>query len=126
MRLTKVQTLQQLKAEMLAVDRGELPSSADAGGVSHDSAGAVLCLLTAENRELLAAIDKTHPESVAALAKQLHRAEPNFSRTLSKLEACGLVRLREGNGAAKIPEVLVRCIMVDIDVLSVHGRISLD
>jgi predicted transcriptional regulator len=74
--------------------------------VSYESAGAVLRLLTAENRELLAAIDKTHPESVAALAKQLHRAEPNVSRTLSKLEACGLVRLTQGKGKTKIPQVL--------------------
>ena len=126
MRLTKVQTLQQLKAEMLAVARGELPAPADAGGVSHESAGAVLCLLTAENRELLAAIDKTHPESVAALAKHLHRAERNISRTLSKMEAYGLVRLREGKGAAKIPEVLARRITVDIDVFSAHDRISME
>ncbi|OIQ94956.1 MarR family protein [mine drainage metagenome] len=122
---TKVQTLQELKAEMLAVARGERPVPADAGGVSYESAGAVLRLLTAENRELLAAIDQTHPESVAALAKQLHRAEPNVSRTLSKLEACGLVRLRQGKGKAKIPEVLARRIRVDIDVFNTHDRISL-
>ena len=122
---TKMQTLQDLRAEMLAVVRGERTPPVDAGGVSYESAGAVLRLLTAENRELLAAIDKTHPESVAALAKQLHRAEPNVSRTLSKLEACGLVRLRPGKGKAKIPEILARRIRVEIDVFAKDDRISL-
>ena len=122
---TKMQTLQDLRAEMLAVVRGERTPPVDAGGVSYESAGAVLRLLTSENRELLAAIDKTHPESVAALAKQLHRAEPNVSRTLSKLEACGLVRLRPGKGKAKIPEILARRIRVEIDVFAKDDRISL-
>ena len=122
---TKVQTLQELKAEMLAVARGERKPPVDAGGVSYESAGALLRLLTAENRELLAAIDKTHPESVAALAKQLHRAEPNVSRTLSKLEAGGLVRLTQGKGKAKVPQVLKRHIRVDIDVFSINDQISM-
>ena len=122
---SKIQTLRELKAEMLAVVRGERAPPPCPGGVSYESAGAVLRLLTAENRELLAVIDKTHPESVAALARQLHRAEPNVSRTLNKLEACGLVRLREGKGKAKIPEVLARRITVDIDVFGAHDRINL-
>lgn len=122
---TKVQTLQDLKAEMLSVVRGERPAPANAGGVSYESAGAVLRLLTAENRELLAAIDQMRPDSVAALAKRLHRAEPNVSRTLGKLEACGLVRLRPGRGKAKIPEVLARSIRVDIDLFANDDRISM-
>ena len=122
---TKVQTLQDLRTEMLAVVRGERSAPADAAGVSYESAGAVLRLLTPENRELLAAIDQTHPKSVAALAKQLHRAEPNVSRTLSKLEACGLVRLRPGKGKAKIPEILARRIRVEIDVFAKDDRISM-
>ncbi|AEM47032.1 regulatory protein MarR [Acidithiobacillus ferrivorans SS3] len=121
----KIQHLQELKAEMLAVVRGERAVPTNVGGVAYESAGAVLRLLTSENRELLAAIDRTHPESVAALARQLHRAEPNVSRTLSKLEACGLVRLREGKGKTKIPEVLARRITVDIDVFGTHDRGSL-
>lgn len=125
MTTTQVQALHELKAEMLAVARGERAAPVDAGGVSYGSAGAVLRLLTAENRELLAAIDRLHPESVAALAKQLHRAEPNVSRTLSKLEACGLVRLRQGKGKTKIPEVLARRIRVEIDVFSARDQISM-
>lgn len=121
----RVQSLQELKDEMLAVARGERTAPFDAGGVSYESAGAILRLLTAENRELLAAIDKTHPESVAALAKQLRRAEPNVSRTLSKLEACGLVRLTQGKGKAKIPEIISRRIRVEIDVFSSHDKISM-
>lgn len=125
MTTAQVQTLQELKAEMLAVARGERTAPVNAGGVSYESAGAVLRLLTAENRELLAAIDQTHPESVAALAKQLHRAEPNVSRTLTKLEACGLVRLTQGKGKTKIPQVLARHIRVDIDIFAAHDQISL-
>jgi len=55
----------------------------------------------------------------------LHRAEPNVSRTLSKLEACGLVRLTQGKGKTKIPQVLARHIRVDIDIFAAHDRISM-
>jgi len=113
----KIQSLQSLKNEMLAVARGERKPPADAGLVSYESANAVFRLLTPDNRKLLALIDTHKPESVAALAHLADRAEPNVSRTLNKLVARGFVRLREGKGKAKIPELLIRRITVEMDVL---------
>lgn len=117
--------MKSLKAEMLAVARGEQKAPADAGLVSYESADAILRLLTPENRKLLALIKERKPESVAALAHLAHRAEPNVSRTLNKFVACGFVKLREGQGKAKVPEVVVHHVTVDIDVFTQADRIAI-
>lgn len=121
----KIQSMKSLKDEMLAVARGEQKAPADAGQVSYESADAIFRLLTAENRRLLALIEERKPESVAALAHMAHRAEPNVSRTLNKLVASGFVRLREGHGKAKVPEVVIRHVTVDIDVFQQADRIAM-
>ncbi|MHB1591821.1 MAG: helix-turn-helix domain-containing protein, partial [Sulfuricella sp.] len=41
------------------------------------------------------------------MARLVKRAEPNVSRTLGKLETFGFVRLRQGAGKSKIPEVAI-------------------
>jgi len=122
---TKIQSIQSLKQEMLAVAQGKRKAPADAGQVSYESAGAILRLLTPDNRKLLALIDEHKPASVAALAHLAHRAEPNVSRTLNKLVASGFVALREGKGKAKMPEVVIRHITVNIDVFKPEDRIAL-
>jgi predicted transcriptional regulator len=121
----KIQSIQALKDEMLAVARGKRKAPDDAGQVSYESADAILRLLTPDNRKLLALIDRHKPESVAALAHLAHRAEPNVSRTLNKLVASGFVQLREGKGKAKMPEVLIRHVTVNIDVFEQDDRIAL-
>ena len=120
----KIQSMQNLKKEMLAVARGERKAPADAAQPSFDSVEAVIRLLTPENRHLLAAIDKNKPQSVADLARLVGRAEPNVSRTLSKLEACGFVRLRQGIGKAKIPEVAIHRLTVDMDICKLVDRVA--
>ena len=119
----KIQSMQNLKKEMLAVARGERKAPADAAQPSFESVGAVIRLLTPENRYLLAAIDKNKPKSVADLARLIDRAEPNVSRTLSKLEACGFVRLRQGVGKTKIPEVAIHRLTVDMDICKQVDRV---
>lgn len=119
----KIQPMQNLKKEMLAVARGERKAPVDAAQPSFESVGAVIRLLTPENRYLLAAIDKNKPKSVADLARLIDRAEPNVSRTLSKLEACGFVRLRQGVGKAKIPEVAIHRLTVDMDICKQVDRV---
>jgi predicted transcriptional regulator len=121
----KIQSIQALKDEMLAVARGQRKAPDDADQVSYESADAILRLLTPDNRKLLALIDRHKPESVAALAHLAHRAEPNVSRTLNKLVASGFVQLREGKGKAKMPEVLIRHVTVNIDVFEQDDRIAL-
>lgn len=120
----KIQSMQSLKKEMQAVARGERKAPADAAKASFESVEAVMRLLTPENRNLLATIDQKKPESVAVLARLVGRAEPNVSRTLSKLEACGFVRLRQGVGKAKIPEVAIHRLTVDMDICSQVDRVA--
>lgn len=120
----KIQTLQSLKKEMQAVVRGERKAPADAAQGSFDSVEAVIRLLTPENRHLLATIDQKKPTSVADLARLVKRAESNVSRTLGKLEAFGFVRLRQGAGKSKIPEVAIHRLTVDMDICSQQDRVA--
>ena len=59
----------------------------------------------------------TGHQSVAALAAIVQRAEPNVSRTLSKLVDAGFVNLHEGKGKAKVPEVKIHRVTFEIDTL---------
>ena len=86
----KIQSMHDLRAEILAVVRGERKPGANAAKVSFESVAAVMRLLSPENRRLLATIEDRKPVSVAVLARLIGRAEPNVSRTLSKLAAAGL------------------------------------
>jgi predicted transcriptional regulator len=119
----KIQPMRTLIKEMRSVARGERKAPADSHLVSFESIEAVIRLLTPENRTLLATIDQKKPSSVAELARLVHRAEPNVSRTLSKLEALGFVRLRPGAHKTKIPEVAIRRLAVDMDLCSQQDRV---
>jgi len=119
----KIQSMQDLKKEMLSVARGERKAPAEAAKISFESVEAVFRLLTPENRRLLATIDKQKPASVAELAKLVQRAEPNVSRTLGKLETFGFVRLRQGAGKAKIPEVAIHRLTVDMDICAQQDKV---
>ena len=123
--MMKIQSMKSLKEEMLSVARGEIKAPADAARISFESAEAVIRLLTPENRFLLATIDQKKPTSVADLAKLVKRAEPNVSRTLGKLEALGFVRLRQGVGKAKIPEVTIHRLTVDMDICSQRDSVAI-
>jgi predicted transcriptional regulator len=120
----RIQSMKALRAKMLAVARGERKAPADAGRVSFESVEAVMRLLTPENRQLLAVIEKKKPASVADLARLVGRAEPNVSRTLGKLVAAGFVRLKPGAGKTKAPEVAIRRLTVDIDICHQTDRVA--
>jgi predicted transcriptional regulator len=120
----RIQSMKELRAEMLSVARGERKAPADAGRVSFESVEAVMRLLTPENRQLLAVIEKKKPASVADLARLVGRAEPNVSRTLGKLVAAGFVRLKPGVGKTKAPEVAIRRLTVDIDICHQTDRVA--
>ena len=120
----RIQSMKELRAEMLSVARGERKAPADAGRVSFESVEAVMRLLTPENRQLLAVIEKKKPVSVAELARLVGRAEPNVSRTLGKLVAAGFVRLKPGVGKTKAPEVVIRRLTVDIDICHQTDRVA--
>lgn len=120
----KIRSMRDLKREMIAVVRGERTAPQDANNPSFESIEAVARLLTRENRQLLAIIEEKHPTSVAELARMVGRQEPNVSRTLSKLESLGFVRLLPGQGRTKRPELLVRHLTVNIDLCRMDDRVE--
>jgi predicted transcriptional regulator len=123
MRAIKVQSLRSLRDEMIAVARGERKAPAEAARPSFDSVGAMIRLLTPENRRLLALIRDGKPDSIASLAAASGRSQPNLSRTLAKLEAAGLVAMRT-DGRRKKPVVTAREITIRIDPFSRKDRLE--
>jgi predicted transcriptional regulator len=119
----KVQTLADLEAEMRAVARGEKPAPVDAALPSVESAGALLRLLTAENRRLLRTIRDKRPRSIAQLAKLTNRAGPNLLRTLSKLASVGLIELKTVN-RRKMPVSTVTKLRIEIDPYDMSDQIE--
>jgi predicted transcriptional regulator len=112
----KIRSVKQLEAEMRAVARGERRSPKDAAVQSFNSVDTVLRLLTPENRKLMALIRDKKPGSIAALAQMTGRAAPNLTRTLQKMEAAGLVKMRSvANSKAKMPVAAVKKVRVQID-----------
>ncbi|KRB81072.1 hypothetical protein ASE07_24880 [Noviherbaspirillum sp. Root189] len=113
-RKPSIRSLRSLRDEMVSVAKGERAPSEDAGQAIFSSAEAVTRLLNQENRHLLDVIDTQHPQSVAQLAELVQRAEPNVSRTLSKLVEAGIVEMVNGEGRTKIPRLRLRELTVRI------------
>lgn len=122
MKQYKIRSLDSLEREMRAVARGERPAPADAAMPSFNSIGAVVRLLTPENRRLLAMIRDRKPRSVAELAQLTGRAQPNLTRTLAKLEAAGFIKMK-ATGRRKAPSAAVKKIVVEIDPYSDRDRL---
>jgi predicted transcriptional regulator len=120
----KIKSHSDLKQEMLAVARGEIPAPKDAGMPSVQSAEVLLRLLTPENRDLMKILRDRHPKSVADLARMTNRASPNLLRTLAKLEAFGLIEMRS-DGRRKVPVARVRKLHVEIDPFSQNDHFEL-
>ncbi len=121
MKRHKIQNLDSLEREMRAVARGERAAPADAAKPTFNSVGAVVRLLTSENRLLLAIIRDRKPGSVAELAQITGRAQPNLTRTLAKLEAAGFINMKTV-GRRKAPSTAVKKIVVEIDPFSDRDR----
>jgi predicted transcriptional regulator len=120
----KIQSLDELEAEMRAVARGERPAPKDAGAASFNSIGVLMRLLTPENRRLMATIRDRRPKSIAELATLTGRAPSNLTRTLSKLEDAGLVKMR-AEGKTKIPVPAVKVLRVEIDPFSQKDHLEM-
>lgn len=119
----KIQSMRDLEAEMLAVVRGELPAPADAALPSVETAGALLRILTPDNRSLLRTIRDARPQSVAELARLTNRAEPNLLRTLGRLEAFGLVDMKTVD-RRRVPTARVGMLHIEIDPYGTTDRIE--
>jgi len=114
----RIQSHRGLRDEMIAVARGERAAPADAGGQTFESVEAVMRLLTPENRQLLAIIRDRHPQSIAELATLSGRAASNLTRTLTKLETAGFVRMEGSTDRRKVPTAVVQRLRVEIDPFS--------
>lgn len=121
----RIQSLDSLYQEMLAVARGEREAPPHASEPSVHSAELIVRVLTPENRELLATIRERRPASVSQLAEWTGRAGPNLGRTLEKLEGVGLIEY-EREGRRKAPRAVDRAFVLTIDPFSTSGdRIEL-
>jgi predicted transcriptional regulator len=120
----RIQSLDELRAQMKAIVRGEREAPPDAGRASFNSVVAVVRLLTPENRRLLAVIRDRKPASVAELAALTGRAAPNVTRTLAKLEAAGFVEMRKV-ARRRVPTAAISKIRVEIDPYSNSDRLEL-
>jgi predicted transcriptional regulator len=118
----KVQSWAAFKKGLLKAAKGG-GTPADAGGLVVESADALMRLLTPENRELLRIIRDERPQSVAALARRTHRAQPNLARTLGKLEVAGLVEIRR-EAKRRVPVSRARPFRVDVDPFGPNDRIE--
>ena len=114
----KIQSLRSLRDEMKSVARGERPAPRDAAKPSFNSIEALIRVLTKENRELLATIRKCKPQSITELSEISGRAQSNLTRTLTKLEAAGLIRMEATSSRTKAPRAIVTKIVVEIDPYS--------
>ena len=119
----KIQSTKDLIAQMRAVARGEVAAPADAAEASVESVEALVRLLTAENRALLQTIRDRKPQSIAELAEMTHRAPSNLSRTLSKLEAFGLLSMVNVDNR-RIPTVKVEGFRVEINPFAMTDTIE--
>jgi predicted transcriptional regulator len=108
---------------MRAVTRGRRRAPADAARPSFDSVAALVRLLTPENRTLLKVIRDARPRSIAELERITGRRAPNLVRTLAKLEAMGLVRLREDRHRT-VPTAIAAKFRVVIDPYSMKDRVE--
>jgi predicted transcriptional regulator len=122
MKRQKLQSLASLERQMRAVARGERQAPIDAAKASFNSAEALIRLLTPENRRLLALIRDRKPGSVAELVHMTGRAQPNLTRTLTKLEAAGFIRTKT-IGRRRTPSAAIKKIVVEIDPYSKRDRI---
>jgi predicted transcriptional regulator len=120
----KIQSTKSMFEEMRAVARGEITPPADAAEPSINSAGALVRLLTPENRSLLRTIRDQKPQSVAELSRITNRAEPNLLRTLGKLEAFGFLEMRLVN-RRRIPTAIVGMLRLDIDPYAMSDKIEM-
>jgi predicted transcriptional regulator len=93
------------KARTLRIARGELKPGPKDPKVWFPSLESLARVLSEPNRELLAMIEGSRPQSLKELAELSGRATSNLSRTLKTMEKYGIVEMRERNGRRVAPRV---------------------
>lgn len=101
-----IASYEEFKERTMAIARGELKPGPGDPKVWFTSIESLAKVLSDRNRELLALIADTKPQSMQELADASGRAKSNLSRTLRTMERYGLVAFDEGIGRARVPRVL--------------------
>lgn len=112
-----IANLEQYKKRTMAIARGEFKPAGGDPKVWFTSIESFTRILSDKNRELLALIAETEPESMNELAEKTGRARSNLSRTLRTMERYGLVRFVKGSGRQLAPRVQYSDIVLDMPLV---------
>src|SRR5438132_3704749 len=112
-----ISNLEQNKARTMAIVPGEVNPAAGDPKVWFTSIESFARILSDKNRELLALIAETEPDSMNELAEKTGRARSNLSRTLRTMERYGLVRFVKGSGRQLAPRVHYSDIVLDMPLV---------
>jgi predicted transcriptional regulator len=111
-----IASFEQYRDRTMAIARGELKPASGAPKVWFTSIESFARVLSDKNRELLALIAETEPDSVNELAVKTGRARSNLSRTLRTMERYGLVSFKKGAGRTLAPRVRYTDIVLDMSL----------
>src|SRR5687768_16760006 len=109
-----IASYKQYKSRTKAIAGGEFKPAADDPKIWFTSIESLAKILSDKNRELLALIAETNPDSMNELAERTGRARSNLSRTLRTMERYGLVRFEKGSGRQLAPRVPYTDIVLDM------------
>jgi predicted transcriptional regulator len=104
------------KKRTMAIANGRVVPGADEPKVWFTSIESFAKVLSDRNRELLAIIAETNPDSLTELAQKTGRATSNLSRTLKTMERYGLIRFEKGEGRTQAPRVVYSDITLDVSL----------
>lgn len=109
-----IASYEEMKARTMAIARGQLKPDPDEPKVWFTSTESFAKVMSEGNRELLRIIAERHPGSLDELARASGRQKSNLSRTLKRMEACGLVTLERGARGRVIPRVGFDRVVLDL------------
>ena len=93
-----IMSLRDYQRRTIAIASGQYRPRKDEPKVWFESIKSMAQVLSNENQALLKLILDHEPRSLAELEQLSQRNKSNLSRTLKKLEACGVVELRKEQG----------------------------
>lgn len=109
-----IASYQDMKARTMAIARGELKPKPGDPKVWFPSTESLVRVLSDKNRELLATIRDSHPESLTDLAELTGRKKSNLSRTLKTMVRYGIVELERTRQGKVIPRVPYTSLSIDL------------
>jgi len=117
-----IASYKQYKKRTMAIARGEFKPAAGDPKIWFASIESFAKVLSDKNRDLLALIAETEPDSMKELAEKTGRAPSNLSRTLRTMERYGLVRLEMRGGRQLAPRVPYTEIVLDMPLKAFRSR----